>query len=94
MTHLLGAFDSDLFWSRIFEPDDAFWRALWATIYISVVAQLGGVTLGLVSALAGRSRLLPPRLLNLIYVTVFRGTPVICCWASRCSPKKSTSASG
>lgn len=77
MTHLLGAFDSDLFWSRIFEPEDAFWRALWATIYISVIAQLGGVTLGLLSALAGRSRLLPLRMLNFAYVTFMRGTPVI-----------------
>lgn len=75
--HLIAAFDSDLFWSRIFEPDSAFARALWTTIYISVVAQVGGVALGLASALAGRSRLWPARALNRVYVTAIRGTPLI-----------------
>ena len=75
--HLIAAFDSDLFWSRIFEPDSVFLGALWTTIYISVLAQLGGVTLGLVSALAGRSRFFAVRFVNGIYVTAIRGTPLI-----------------
>ncbi|MBJ7473380.1 MAG: amino acid ABC transporter permease [Solirubrobacteraceae bacterium] len=75
--HVIAAFDSDLFWSRIFEPDSVFLGALWTTIYISVLAQLGGVTLGLASALAGRSRFWPLRLLNGVYVTAIRGTPLI-----------------
>ncbi len=75
--HLIAAFDFDLFWSRIVDPSSEFWGALWATIYISVLAQLGGVTLGLASALAGRSRFWPLRFINGIYVTAIRGTPLI-----------------
>ena len=75
--HVIGAFDFDLFWSRIAHPTSEFWGALWATIYISVLAQLGGVTLGLLSALAGRSRFMALRFVNGIYVTAIRGTPLI-----------------
>jgi polar amino acid transport system permease protein len=74
---VLGAFDSATFFDRIFSPDSDFLRALWTTIYISIFSMLGGLLLGLISALAGQSRLLPLRFLNGIYVTVVRGTPVI-----------------
>jgi polar amino acid transport system permease protein len=65
------------FWSRIFHVDHAFARALWATIYISVVAQVLGVLLGLVAALARMSRFFPLRALSGAYVLVFRGTPLL-----------------
>jgi polar amino acid transport system permease protein len=62
---------------RIFAPDSQFWRALATTVSIAVVAQLLGIVLGLISALAGLSRLLPIRLLSAAYVLVIRGTPLI-----------------
>lgn len=74
---VLGAFDTSTFLDRVFSPDSDFARALWTTIYISIAAQLGGLILGLTSALAGRSRFLVLRFLNGLYVTVVRGTPVI-----------------
>jgi polar amino acid transport system permease protein len=52
-------------------------RALVATVYIAVLAQIFGVLLGLVSALAGMSRFSVFRVLSYGYVLVFRGTPLI-----------------
>ena len=62
---------------RILSPDAEFWRALATTICIAVVAQVLGIVLGLISALAGLSRLLPVRALAAAYVLVIRGTPLI-----------------
>jgi polar amino acid transport system permease protein len=77
-THLATVhFDWHLFSQRIFHPDGAFWRALAATVYIAVLAQVMGVALGLLSALAGMSRIRPVRVLSYLYVLLFRGTPVI-----------------
>ena len=64
-------------WSRIFHPDSVFARALWATIYISVVAQVAGILLGLAAALMRMSRIWPLRALSGAYVLVIRGTPVL-----------------
>ena len=64
-------------WSRIFHPDNVFARALWATIYISVVAQVAGILLGLAAALMRMSRVWPLRALSGAYVLVIRGTPVL-----------------
>jgi polar amino acid transport system permease protein len=74
---LLAAFDWHIFWQRIAHPDHVFLRALWTTVYISVIAQFLGVLLGLVAALMRMSRLAPLRALSGAYVLVFRGTPVI-----------------
>ena len=62
---------------RIVSPDAEFWRALVTTVCIAVVAQVLGIVLGLISALAGLSRLLPVRALSGAYVLVIRGTPLI-----------------
>lgn len=62
---------------RIFSPDREFWRALATTVSIAVVAQLLGIVLGLISALAGLSRFWPVRALSGLYVLVIRGTPLI-----------------
>ena len=62
---------------RIFSPPPEFWRALLTTVSIAVIAQLLGVALGLVSALAGLSRLWPVRALSAAYVLLIRGTPLI-----------------
>ncbi len=75
--HALVAVDWHVIWSRIFHPDHVFFRALWATIYISVVAQAFGILLGLAAALARMSRIWPLRALSAIYVLIFRGTPVL-----------------
>jgi polar amino acid transport system permease protein len=74
---MLGAVDWGVIWDRIFHPDAAFGRALWATIYISVLAQILGVILGLIAALMRMSRFSVLRFLSGAYVLVFRGTPVI-----------------
>ena len=74
---LLAALDWHILWQRIFHPDHVFARALWATIYISVLAQLLGVALGLILAFMRMSRFLPLRLLSGLYVLIFRGTPLI-----------------
>ena len=72
-----AAFDSHVFWQRIFHPDHVFVLALWRTIYISIAAQFFGVVLGLIAALMRMSRFWPLKLLSGAYVLVFRGTPVI-----------------
>jgi polar amino acid transport system permease protein len=74
---LLAAVDWHILWQRIFHPDHVFVLALWRTIYISVLAQVLGVVLGLVAALMRMSRLGPLRWLSGLYVLIFRGTPVI-----------------
>jgi polar amino acid transport system permease protein len=77
MHNLVVAIDWHVIWQRIFHPDNVFARALWTTIYISVVAQALGVFLGLVAALARMSRLPPLRWFSATYIWVFRGTPVL-----------------
>jgi polar amino acid transport system permease protein len=62
---------------RIFRPDSEFWRAMVTTVSIAVVAQFLGIVLGLISALAGLSRLRPVRALSAAYVLLIRGTPLI-----------------
>ena len=74
---MVGAVDWGIIWDRIFHPDAVFARALWATVYISVLAQILGVILGLVAALMRMSRFSALRFLSGAYVLVFRGTPVI-----------------
>lgn len=74
---MLVAFDWHVIWLRVFHPDSPFAHALWATIYISVVAQVLGVLLGLLAAVARMSTFAPFRWLSGIYVLIFRGTPVL-----------------
>jgi len=66
-----------LVWTRITSPGDVFLHALWATVYISVVAQVLGILLGLVAALMRMSSFRPIRFISGAYVLVFRGTPVL-----------------
>jgi polar amino acid transport system permease protein len=74
---VLAAVDWHILWQRIFHPDHVFVLALWRTVYISVLAQILGVALGLVAALMRMSKFHLLRLLSGLYVLVFRGTPVI-----------------
>ncbi len=74
---MLAVVDWHILWQRIFHPDHVFVLALWRTIYISVLAQILGVALGLVAALMRMSKIHLLRLISGLYVLIFRGTPVI-----------------
>jgi len=64
-------------WSTIHEYRAMFWQGWFTTIGISVVALVLSAVIGLLSALARRSRLLPLRYLARIYVELIRGTPLL-----------------
>jgi polar amino acid transport system permease protein len=74
---MLAAVDWHVIWQRIFHPDHVFFRAMWTTVYIAVIAQVMGVLLGLVAALMRSSKLWPLRFLSGLYVLIFRGTPLL-----------------
>ncbi|HVC25554.1 MAG TPA: amino acid ABC transporter permease [Acidimicrobiales bacterium] len=70
-------FDSHFFWTSLLHPSSAFLQGLWATVYLSVVAQFLATVLGLVIALARRSKLSPVRALAWGYTWIMRGTPLL-----------------
>ena len=74
---MLAAIDWHVIWQRIFHPDHIFFRAMYTTVYIAVIAQALGVLLGLVAALMRSSKLMPLRVLSGTYVLIFRGTPLL-----------------
>lgn len=69
--------DWSLLFHRIFNGSPVFWRSLWATVYISVVSQILGIILGVITMGASRSRWFPLRWLAWLYRLVMRGTPPI-----------------
>jgi polar amino acid transport system permease protein len=71
------ATDWHVVWMRIAHPDHPFFRALYTTVYMAVIAQIMGVVLGLLAALMRESRLAPLRWLSGLYVWLFRGTPLL-----------------
>jgi polar amino acid transport system permease protein len=75
--HALVAVDLHVIWQQVFHPHSVFFRTLWATVYISVVAQVAGVLLGLLAALARMSRFSLFRWISAFYVWIFRGTPLL-----------------
>ncbi len=72
-----GHFDLDFFLNFVFSPTPALIGGLAITIYASVVAQVVGVILGVLSALAGMARNPILRAISGVYVWFFRGTPVL-----------------
>jgi polar amino acid transport system permease protein len=74
---VVAAVDWHVVWMRIGHPDHAFFRALYTTVYMAVIAQTLGVILGLVAALMRSSKLWLVRWLSGIYIWLFRGTPVL-----------------
>ena len=74
---MLAAIDWHVVWMRISHPDHVFFRAMYTTVYIAVIAQVMGVLLGLVAAMMRTSRLAPFRFLSGLYVFIFRGTPLL-----------------
>lgn len=69
--------DWNLLFQRLFSPNGAFWGAFGTTVVLAIVAQTLGVVLGLMAALAGRSRHRALRVVSKVYVWFFRGTPLI-----------------
>ncbi len=72
-----AAFDWGTFSDQLFSPAPEFWRALWTTVYVAVIAQVMGTLIGLFSALASMSRLRVLRMASHLYVLAVRGTPLI-----------------
>ena len=70
-------FDLQFFLDFVFRPSPALIGGLAITIYVAVAAQLMGVVLGILSALAGMSRNPILRTISGVYVWFFRGTPVL-----------------
>ena len=64
---MLAAVDWHVVWGRIGHPDHAFFRALYTTVYMAVIAQAMGVVLGLFAALMRSSKLAPMRFLSGVY---------------------------
>ena len=64
-------------WAAVYAYRQKFLDGYKLTILISLAALVLSTLLGLVSALAGQSRLLPLRYVNRIYVDLVRGTPLL-----------------
>ncbi|MGZ4356980.1 MAG: amino acid ABC transporter permease [Gaiellaceae bacterium] len=73
----LATFSWSAFEHYLFHPSHAFVVGLWRTVYISVLAQLLGVAIGLVVELARRSRRASIRGAAHTYVWLLRGTPLL-----------------
>ena len=66
-----------IFWDSLFHPSPALINGIGLTLVISVVAQLIGVILGVVAAIAKMAKFYPFRLVANLYVWFFRGTPLL-----------------
>jgi polar amino acid transport system permease protein len=70
-------FHWDITFKSITQPDGTIINGLWLTIGIAVIAQLLGVVLGILAALARMSKIWPFRIISNLYIWFFRGTPLI-----------------
>lgn len=70
-------FDWTYFWESLLTPSPSFLNGLALTVAISVVAMALALILGLLIALAGRSRFLPLRIFASLYIWIIRGTPLL-----------------
>ena len=70
-------FQWDITWRSIVSPNGSIINGLWLTIGISIIAQLLGVVLGILAALAKMSKVWPFRVISNLYIWFFRGTPLI-----------------
>ena len=64
-------------WSLVYRYREKFYQGYALTIEISLAALVLSTAFGAASALAGRSRFLPLRYVNRIYVDLVRGTPLL-----------------
>lgn len=66
-------FDINVIWAAL--PD--LLRGAWLTIIITVFGLVGGSILGLVAGVAQVSKILPLKLIAIVYIALIRGTPLI-----------------
>ncbi|HIJ96970.1 MAG TPA: amino acid ABC transporter permease [Desulfuromonadales bacterium] len=64
-------------WSAIWEYRQKFIQGWLMTVLISAASLLASLLIGLLTALARRSALLPLRYMSLLYVETIRGTPLL-----------------
>jgi polar amino acid transport system permease protein len=74
---LAVVFDWQLFLDRLIHPDHVFLNAMATTVEVAVAAQVFGVLIGLVAALARLSGSRVLRSAAIVYALVIRGTPVL-----------------
>lgn len=65
------------FWDSLFHPSPALINGIGLTLGISVVAQVIGVLLGVLAAIAKMAKFYPFKLASTLYVWLFRGTPLL-----------------
>jgi polar amino acid transport system permease protein len=71
------SFDSAFFWDALLHPSGPFLEGLWRTVYISVLAQVIAVIIGLGVALMRRSKRRGISMIAGFYIWVIRGTPLL-----------------
>ena len=64
-------------WAAVYPYREKFYQGFALTIVLSLASLLLSTVFGLLSALIGRSRFLPLRYANRIYVDLVRGTPLL-----------------
>lgn len=64
-------------WAGVYKYRAKFYRGFGLTVGISLAALVLSTLIGLVSALAGRSRVLLLRYVNKVYIDLMRGTPLL-----------------
>ncbi len=64
-------------WAAVYQYREKFYQGFVLTIILSVASLVLSTLFGLLSALAGRSRFLPLRYANRIYIDLVRGTPLL-----------------
>ncbi|MFI5254493.1 MAG: amino acid ABC transporter permease [Candidatus Limnocylindrales bacterium] len=67
----------DFFVDSIIRPDPVIIQGLLLTVFISIIAQVMGVILGVFGALAKMSRTPVFRTIGEVYIWIFRGTPLL-----------------
>lgn len=76
VSHLpLLAFEFDVFWDYLFDED--IMRGVARTLWISVLAQLAGIGLGVLAAVARHLRIPVASQFSSLYIWFFRGTPLL-----------------
>ncbi|GGA70175.1 polar amino acid ABC transporter permease [Pseudoclavibacter endophyticus] len=70
-------FDWPFFWQSLLTPSGPFLAGFGLTIVISIASMILAVIVGLIIAIAGRSRWTILRVLAGIYIWVIRGTPLL-----------------
>jgi polar amino acid transport system permease protein len=71
----LLAFEFDVFWEYLFDED--IMRGAGQTLWISVLAQVAGIGLGVLAAVARHLRIPVASQLGSLYIWFFRGTPLL-----------------